>query len=92
MSAFFTASKMSTLADLPKLIGFFSYSREDDEDFKGTLSALRVGIQRELSAQLGRSKTTFRLWQDQAAIAPGKLWESEIKTAVRTKNLVRMIS
>jgi flagellar biosynthesis GTPase FlhF len=35
-----------------------------------------------LSAQLGRSKTNFRLWQDQKAIAPGKLWESEIKTAV----------
>src|SRR5438105_7858620 len=73
---------MSSLADLPELIGFFSYSREDDEAFEGTLSALRDGIQRELSAQLGRSKTAFRLWQDQAAIAPGRLWESEIKTAV----------
>jgi hypothetical protein len=73
---------MSTLADLPELVGFFSYSREDDEAFKGTLSALRDSIHRELSAQLGRSKTTFRLWQDQAAIAPGKLWESEINAAV----------
>ncbi len=72
---------MSALADLPELVGFFSYSRGDDEAFKGTLSALRDGIYRELSAQLGRSKTTFRLWQDQAAIAPGKLWESEIKAA-----------
>jgi lipoprotein NlpI len=73
---------MSTLAELSELVGFFSYSREDDEAFKGTLSALRDGIQRELSAQLGRSKATFRLWQDQAAIAPGKLWETEIKTAI----------
>jgi F0F1-type ATP synthase membrane subunit b/b' len=73
---------MSTLAELPELIGFFSYSREDDEAFRGTLSALREGIQRELSAQLGRSKKNFRLWQDQAAIAPGKLWEKEIKTAI----------
>ena len=73
---------MSSLAELPELVGFFSYSREDDEAFKGTLSALRDGIQRELSAQLGRSKRTFRLWQDQVAIAPGKLWESEIKTAI----------
>ena len=73
---------MSSLAELPELAGFFSYSREDDEAFKGTLSALRDGIQRELSAQLGRSKRTFRLWQDQTAIAPGKLWESEIKTAI----------
>ena len=73
---------MSSLAELPELAGFFSYSREDDEAFKGTLSALRDGIQRELSAQLGRSKRTFRLWQDLEAIAPGKLWESEIKTAI----------
>ena len=73
---------MSSLADLPEVIGFFSYSREDDDDSEGTLSALRVRIQRELSAQLGRSRTNFRLWQDQEAIAPGKLWESAIKEAV----------
>jgi hypothetical protein len=75
--------QMSSLADLPEVIGFFSYSREDDEAYEGTLSALRDAIQRELSAQLGRSRTNFRLWQDQKAIAPGKLWESEIKTAVK---------
>ena len=73
---------MSSLADLPEIIGFFSYSREDDEAFRGTLSAVRDAIQRELAAQLGRSKATFRLWQDKEAIAPGKLWESEIKVAV----------
>ena len=73
---------MSSLTELPELVGFFSYSREDDDAFKGMLSTLRDGIQRELSAQLGRSKRTFRLWQDQVAIAPGKLWESEIKTAI----------
>jgi hypothetical protein len=73
---------MSSLSDLPEVIGFFSYSREDDQSYKGRLSALREGIQDELSAQLGRSKTTFRLWQDREAIAPGRLWESEIKTAV----------
>ncbi len=73
---------MSSLAELPELVGFFSYSRDDDDAFKGALSALRDGIQRELSAQLGRSKKTFRLWQDQAAIAPGELWESEITKAV----------
>jgi hypothetical protein len=73
---------MSSLANLPEVIGFFSYSREDDEAFRGTLSALRDAIQRELGAQLGRSKRNFRLWQDQEAISPGKLWESEIKAAV----------
>src|SRR5947209_19629564 len=73
---------MPSLSDLPELVGFFSYSREDDEGSKGALSALRDASQRELSAQLGRSKSEFRLWQDKEAIAPGKLWESEIRTAV----------
>jgi len=74
--------QISSLADLSEIVGFFSYSREDDEASDGTLSALRIAIQRELSAQLGRTRTTFRLWQDQEAIAPGRLWESEIKAAV----------
>src|ERR1700730_5592080 len=73
---------MSSLADLPDLVGFFSYSREDDEDSRGDLSALRERIQRELRSQLGRSIRTFRLWQDKEAIATGKLWENEIKAAV----------
>jgi hypothetical protein len=73
---------MPTLAELPEIVGFFSYSREDDEAYKGRLSSLREVIQQELGAQLGRSKATFRLWQDKAAIAPGKLWETEINNAV----------
>jgi formylglycine-generating enzyme required for sulfatase activity len=73
---------MSSLTDLPELIGFFSYSREDDEDSYGALSALRERIQRELRGQLGRSMRTFRLWQDKEAIAAGKQWEVEIKDAV----------
>jgi len=74
---------MSPFADSTEIVGFFSYSREDDEAFRGTLSAIREAIQRELAAQLGRTKATFRLWQDKEAIAPGKLWESEIKAAVQ---------
>ena len=27
---------MASLAQLPELVGFFSYSREDDEDFRGS--------------------------------------------------------
>ena len=73
---------MASLAQLPELVGFFSYSREDDEDFRGSLSALRDAIARDLRAQLGRSKRNFRLWQDQEAIAPGKDWEAEITRAV----------
>jgi hypothetical protein len=73
---------MSLLADLPELVGFFSYSREDDDDSNGALSALRDRIQRELRGQLGRSRVDFRLWQDKGAIAHGTLWEDEIKSAV----------
>ena len=73
---------MSSLADLPELVGFFSYSREDDEDSHRALSALRDRIQHELRGQLGRTAKTFRLWQDKEAIPSGTLWESEIKNAV----------
>ena len=75
-------SSKSSLADLPELVGFFSYSREDDQDSHGALSALRTRIQGELRGQLGLSVKNFRLWQDKEAIASGTLWETEIKTAV----------
>jgi hypothetical protein len=60
---------MPALAENRELVGFFSYSREDDVDSKGALSALRDRIQRELRGQLGRSARDFRLWQDKEAIA-----------------------
>jgi hypothetical protein len=74
---------MSSLADLPEIIGFFSYSREDDEDSENGLSALRTRIQNELRAQLGCSKDALRRWQDREAIPPGTLWESQIDNAVK---------
>ena len=46
---------MASLADLPEVIGFFSYTREDDEAYKGRLSWLREAIQQEPAAQLGRA-------------------------------------
>jgi hypothetical protein len=73
---------MSALADIPEIIGFFSYSREDDLGSRGALSALRDAIQNELSAQLGRSQTDFRVWQDKAAISLGTLWEKEIAQGI----------
>jgi formylglycine-generating enzyme required for sulfatase activity len=73
---------MRSLADFPDLIGFFSYSREDDDDSNGALSNLRDRIQRELRGQLGRTRDHFRLWQDKAAIAHGTLWEEKIKLAI----------
>jgi len=74
---------MALLAELPELVGFFSYSREDDEDSNGKLSALRGAIGSELAQHLGRSKRRdFQLWQDQAAIEAGDDWESEISKAI----------
>jgi hypothetical protein len=73
---------MSCLADLPELVGFFSYSRQDDEDSSGGLSKLRDRIHRELGMRLGRDRHDFRLWQDKAAIPYGTLWRNEIERAV----------
>jgi hypothetical protein len=73
---------MSSLAELPKVVGFFSYAREDDDDSNGALSRLRDRIQREVRGQLGIRWDNFSLWQDEAAIEHGTLWEEEIKSAV----------
>ena len=73
---------MASLADAPDLVGFFSYSREDDEGSGGRLSKLGERIQEELRTQLGRTKRDFRLWQDKESIAQGELWEDNIKRAV----------
>jgi hypothetical protein len=74
-------SSMASLADIPDLVGFFSYSREDDEGSAGRLSKLRERIQEELRSQLGRTKRDFRLWQDRVSISHGELWEDNIKKA-----------
>jgi hypothetical protein len=79
MPLFSQRGTMSSLAELPDLVGFFSYSRRDDENAQGALSRLRSLIFNELRMQLGRD---FRLWQDSAAIPEGALWEQEIKTAI----------
>jgi len=73
---------MGSLADTPDLIGFFSYSVDDDEGSGGRLSKLRERIQEELRSQLGRTKRDFRLWQDKVSIQHGELWEDKIKTAI----------
>jgi formylglycine-generating enzyme required for sulfatase activity len=70
---------MFSLAELPELVGFFSYSRRDDEHSGGALSRLRARIYDDLRLQLGRD---VRLWQDTAAIPHGTLWGDEIKRAI----------
>jgi formylglycine-generating enzyme required for sulfatase activity len=70
---------MSSLADLPDLVGFFSYSNSDDAHSDGALSLLRQGIRKELRLQLG---SDLRLWQDVDAIPLGAQWDGEIRKAI----------
>jgi len=70
---------MARLLDLPEIVGFFSYSRRDDQHSAGALSRLRTRIHDELRLQLGRD---LRLWQDTAAIPHGTLWEEQIRSAI----------
>src|ERR1700709_1179214 len=70
---------MPSLAELPDLTGFFSYSRRDDEHSQGSLSRLRAQIYNELRLQLGFN---FKLWQDTVAIPEGALWEGEINKGI----------
>jgi len=73
---------MSSLAQLPKLIGFFSYSRTDDEGDDGAVLALANRIYRELRSQLGRNDQNFKLWRDKDALAAGEQWKEKLKEAV----------
>jgi hypothetical protein len=52
---------MASLADAPNLVGFFSYSRADDEGSKGKLSRLREFIQEELRAPTRSDKGRFQV-------------------------------
>src|ERR1700716_2930638 len=70
---------MPSMLERPDLVGFFSYSRRDDEHSQGALSRLRAQIHHELHIQLG---CDLRLWQDTNAIPGGALWEGEIKRAI----------
>jgi hypothetical protein len=74
---------MSSLAELPNVVGVFSYSRDDDRDSKGRISELMDAIKRELGARLGRSERNFSVFHDQTAIRSGRKWEEEIKNAIR---------
>ena len=73
---------MSSLTDLPRLIGFFSYSRDDDEGDDGALSALSDRIYNELRSQLGRTKDNFQLWRDKDALGAGEIWKEKLEAAV----------
>jgi hypothetical protein len=74
---------MPALADLPEIVGFFGYSRDDYQDSEGALTTLRRQMQNELRTQLGRTGDTLRVWQDAEAISPGTYWNSQMKAAFK---------
>ena len=66
----------------PKSSGFSVILARMTRPLEGTLSALRDAIQRELSAQLGRSGQPSACGRIRRRSLPAQLWETEIKTAV----------
>jgi hypothetical protein len=69
----------ATNTRLPPL-GFWSYSRRDDELSLGRLSSLRSLLMQELQQQYGRD--SIRLFQDLTTIPHGSAWEREIRRAI----------
>jgi hypothetical protein len=61
-------------------IGFWSYSRQDDELSKGRLSNLRGLLMSEIQQQYGRDRV--QLFQDVSAIPHGAAWEREISSSL----------
>lgn len=53
-------------------VGFWSYTRSDDDSARGKLSQLRVLVANELQHLVGREPV--RLFQDTRAIPPGTQW------------------
>jgi formylglycine-generating enzyme required for sulfatase activity len=70
---------MSSLADLLELVGFFSYSHDDDVRSGGALALLRRRICGELGKRLGRK---LWLWQDEETIPNGPQWADEVRKAI----------
>jgi len=61
-------------------IGFWSYSRQDDELSKGKLTLLRSLLMAEMQQQFGREP--IQIFQDVSTIAHGAAWEREIRSSL----------
>ena len=61
-------------------IGFWSYSRQDDDLSRGKLSNLRSSLLAEIQQQYGRQP--IQLFQDVSTIAHGAEWEEEIRRSL----------
>lgn len=64
-----------------KPTGFWSYTNSDDERSRGRLSQLRKLLADELQQKIGRVPEV-RIFQDVAAIPPGRDWERQINEAL----------
>jgi parallel beta-helix repeat protein len=76
----------------PRIRGFFSYSREDDDSELGGLSKLRESIQRELATRLGLSGKDVELFQDTEKLRTGNDWEKRLQTAVMQSHFFLLVS
>src|SRR5688500_5243551 len=61
-------------------VGFWSYSRQDDELSFGKLSNLRKLLMAEVQQQYGKERV--QIFQDAAAIVHGAEWEREIRASL----------
>ena len=61
-------------------IGFWSYSRQDDEHSGGRLSQLRARLSSELQINYGRDRV--QIFQDSSAIPYGAEWDDVIRDAL----------
>jgi len=61
--------------------GFWSYTTSDDKNSRGKLSQLRALLAAELQQHIGRLPEVH-IFQDVAAIPPGRDWEKQIREAL----------
>jgi TPR repeat protein len=67
--------------------GFWSYSTSDDESSRGKLSQLRALLAGELQQHLGRA-FKVNIFQDVAAIPPGRDWARQIDEAIEASSFL----
>jgi formylglycine-generating enzyme required for sulfatase activity len=67
-------------------VGFWSYTRGDDDASRGRLSGLRALLLARLRQRMGRLEV--QLFQDVAAIPPGTEWQKQIDSAVRESSFM----
>ncbi len=64
------------------LVGFSSYSREDDEGFNDALFEFADRNQRYLGALLGRTLNDFRIWQDTECHPSRAMWKKTLEKGI----------